>query len=557
MSRESLSSFSSPRSGRLLPMAFVAIAAAFGPLLAAGFSSKGPMSAARARAAGSFQGGMVLVAGGTSFSGFCLPIRTAELYDTTTGLFSPTGSMSATRCEAKSVALTDGRLLVVGGLGNGIDTAELFDPASGSFSPTGPLNVARGVGFSVTLLGDGRVLVAGGDNFNGTTDTAELFDPNSNSFTMTNGVMTTPRSEHSATLLSNGKVLLAGGGSGFTCAPVARSAELFDPVSETFTAVGSALGASLWGHAAALLPSGKVLLAGGEPDCALGATLSGTNNAQMFDPATGSFVAAALMNEAHGVGLRATALLDGRVLVTGGWAGSAPSGRGELFDEFSGGFADVGAMISPRAFHIQAGLSDGTVILAGGEISTASATASTELFVAPPKADHDHDRVPDASDNCPAVPNPDQVDSDRDGIGDACDAPSTERAVVDVEPATLNLRSLGRFITLFVGVPGHAVSEVDVSSLRLSIGGVGALSPVSGVRGSGDHNGDGVADLMLKFSRSEVLRLAHVGASVPFVITGSLRDGTPVAGEDDVRVICAGKGGDVCGSAPPTPTQPR
>lgn len=38
-----------------------------------------------------------------------------------------------------------------------------------------------------------------------------------------------------------------------------------------------------------------------------------------------------------------------------------------------------------------------------------------------PPTDADHDGVPDAADNCPAVANPDQADADHDGLGDACD----------------------------------------------------------------------------------------------------------------------------------------
>lgn len=34
--------------------------------------------------------------------------------------------------------------------------------------------------------------------------------------------------------------------------------------------------------------------------------------------------------------------------------------------------------------------------------------------------DLDHDLIPDSQDNCPSLENPDQADSDQDGIGDAC-----------------------------------------------------------------------------------------------------------------------------------------
>lgn len=36
------------------------------------------------------------------------------------------------------------------------------------------------------------------------------------------------------------------------------------------------------------------------------------------------------------------------------------------------------------------------------------------------ETDTDYDGVPDVCDNCPTVPNPDQAESKRDGIGDAC-----------------------------------------------------------------------------------------------------------------------------------------
>ena len=46
-------------------------------------------------------------------------------------------------------------------------------------------------------------------------------------------------------------------------------------------------------------------------------------------------------------------------------------------------------------------------------------------------SDDDNDTVPDASDNCPLVPNPDQRNTDGDGQGDACDSDGDNDTVPD------------------------------------------------------------------------------------------------------------------------------
>ena len=63
--------------------------------------------------------------------------------------------------------------------------------------------------------------------------------------------------------------------------------------------------------------------------------------------------------------------------------------------------------------------------------------ATTVVAHASP-GDDDNDGVPNATDNCPSVPNPSQTDTDADGKGDACDpCPSTSNPGTLGCPATI------------------------------------------------------------------------------------------------------------------------
>jgi len=116
------------------------------------------------------------------------------------------------------------------------------------------------------------------------------------------------------------------------------------------------------GHAATALADGRVLVVGGHPADADDPPLPG---AEVWDPGTDAWSAVGPM----AVGRSRTALVtlhDGRVMVVGGWIGTTTTADCELFDPATGTWAPTGAMHVSRTAHAAAVLADGRVLVAGG-----------------------------------------------------------------------------------------------------------------------------------------------------------------------------------------------
>ena len=311
--------------------------------------------------------GKVLIAGGMRQNQDFY--KSAELYDPATGKFNLTGEMNVARVGHISVLLRTGKVLVAGGWvgGGGTDSAELYDPASGKFTLVAKMTIRRGRP-SATMLTDGDVLIAGGEESNNESlASAEIFHLKTLSFQRI-ASMHHARVSHTATLLNDGRVLIAGGYAG----SVSASAEIYDPKAGTFTDTGT-LGGARCKHTAGLLPDGRVLIAGGSGSRGWDKNL---NSAEIYDPHTGKFAAAASMNDSRfKLPDEAVQLPSGSLLIAGG------SREVEVFDPASGKFLVVPGQMSDKWHYMtETKLRDGSVLLAGGYPNSDQATAQAWIY---------------------------------------------------------------------------------------------------------------------------------------------------------------------------------
>jgi hypothetical protein len=194
------------------------------------------------------------------------------------------------------------------------------------------------------------------------------------------GSMIETRFGESATLLPSGNVLVVGGNPQFNRRGLSRAtAELYDPSTGRWTLTGS-MREAREGHAAVRLANGQVfVLGGGNASDARPARL--LSSAELYDPSTGIWTETGPMTSAR-TNATATVLPDGKVLVAGGVSSSAdrPERSAEIYDPVSGTWAKTSSMSVARNGHTATLLPDGHVLVVGGQCCTDPAVASAELY---------------------------------------------------------------------------------------------------------------------------------------------------------------------------------
>jgi hypothetical protein len=263
--------------------------------------------------------GRIFVPGGhdhtTGVRGDTVGWKGTDVFDPTTGAWTPGPLLASTRWYPTSVSLPSGTTLIIGG-GETRDvpspTMESYDPVAGTMR-TLPSTATRDVGLypRVHLLRNGKLVTTGparrtryfdpatntwhrgpamrfGDRLSGSsvllpgsrkilvfggrrtstgapTARAELLDTSaSNPTWRTVGSMSTARVHANGVLLPDGKVLALGGGTRMAHGGPVRTAELFDPATERWTEVAAQTAQRTYHATAALLPDGRVISAGSD-----------------------------------------------------------------------------------------------------------------------------------------------------------------------------------------------------------------------------------------------------------------------------------------------------
>lgn len=281
------------------------------------------------------------------------------------GTFVPAGRMSSGRYWHTSTTMADGNIMLVGGFDGttALDTAEVFDTASGTFTQMTGLNTAR-YGHSAVLLDNGNILVVGGISAAGAyINNGEEYEPGTDTWTVTVNNMTVQRAFTQMVKQVDDRVLVW---SGRVAAGTTRLFyHLYDPAAHTFSAeLGTTYGRE--GFSLVTLDDGSIFIVGGSDQS------NGTGNlidtCQLYVPDAGNGILSDTGSTLAGrYWPGVVRLQSNKVFICGGSAGTDVWTSCDLYDPDTGLVAFAGDMSEARRRHVSALLSDGRVLIAGGE----------------------------------------------------------------------------------------------------------------------------------------------------------------------------------------------
>ncbi|MDZ4677629.1 MAG: kelch repeat-containing protein [Oligoflexia bacterium] len=277
---------------------------------------------------------------------------------------------------------------------NVTSTTALYSTDSGAWTNTSAIPGVLPAYPAITILGNGKLLAAGGASTGALSDTnwfASVYNPSTNTWTATAN-MNKGRNQFGMTKLTNGNAIAVGGCSGGCISPnaqvqtfatVCQSAEIYDQTLGTWTNTTAMVACRATTPAVVQLQNGNVLVCGGNN----GASNLGT--IQTYDSGTGTWT-----NQPSPTVKRkgpSVVLPDGRVVLVGGMTYAAGPNWGlssaiDIFNPTTNTWSSGGNLQFARGYHQVSLLNDGKILITGGLNGIAangtitSTTATVEVY---------------------------------------------------------------------------------------------------------------------------------------------------------------------------------
>ncbi len=241
---------------------------------------------------------------------------------------------------------------------------------------TGALSEPKRTGVLTTLPNQTAIYVGGADANGFPLTTCEIYNPATTSWTLA-APLAVGVERHTVTQLADGRLVVIGGNTSmdYDESQPTGAIEIYDYTTNTWSN-GGTLSIARQNHSSTLLLDGNILVAGGYTGGDV------TSSVEIYDPSTQTCRSVApliLARHDHS----AILLNDGRVLVVGGRDGGSSSNyfnECEIYDPTSDTWTVIGNMIQARIKGSLATFSDGTVLASGGRNTPNTSAPGSEVL---------------------------------------------------------------------------------------------------------------------------------------------------------------------------------